>query len=58
MSIDSENTTPMDDGQDTNESIDPDATIRSEHAGLSMGLGGKLIGHYKLLKELGHGGLL
>ncbi len=59
MSIDDENTTAMDGGQEarkTGSFVDPDATIHSEPAELSMGLSGKMIGHYKLLKELGHGG--
>ncbi len=59
MSIDDENTTPADGGQEASKvgkSIDPDATVHSEPVGLSMGLAGKMIGHYKLLEELGHGG--
>ncbi len=59
MSIGDENTTSMGYGEDASKagkSVTPEAKIHSGPAGLSMGLGGKMIGRYKLLKELGHGG--
>ncbi len=59
MSFDDEETAPVGNRQEADKpgkSVDPDVKVRSEPAGLNMGLGGRMIGHYKLLKELGHGG--
>ncbi len=59
MSIDDENTTPVGGEQETSKagkSVDLDDTVHSAPADLRMGLGGKMISHYKLLEELGHGG--
>ena len=61
MSIDDQNTTPINpsDKQRSTGSgaaSDPDETIPSGSTKISMGLAGKMIGHYKLIKELGQGG--
>ncbi len=59
MSIDDEITKPIGkgEGKEPNQSTnDSAATFHFESNGLSMGLTGKRIGHYKLERELGHGG--
>ncbi len=61
MSIDDKNTAPKDQDQDGLDGDAPQSTrvgssAKSRSSSLSMGLGGKTLGHYRLLKEIGHGG--